>query len=148
MRGEQSQLVREVAIEQFVKPARQSGANEVVIPVIKLRDFLVPRGFPPSNIPQICSALEAKEFRREFEEMSVEGPASKRSTTVVFHFFFRKPPAAAEHASGASPADEDPAARAKRVVDGLCGLLRDEITSYGGAEAFMRWVRSEEDDAA
>jgi hypothetical protein len=148
MRGEQSQLVREVAIEKFVKPARKSGANEVIIPVIKLRDLLIPKGFPAANVPQICSALEAKEFSREFEEMVVEGPASKRSTTVVFHCFFRKSDAQTGHETEQSPKSEDPAARARRVVSGLSGLLKDEIAVRGGTEAFIRWVRSEEDDAA
>jgi len=34
------------------------------------------------------------------------------------------------------------------VVSGLSGLLKDEIAVRGGTEAFIRWVRSEEDDAA
>jgi hypothetical protein len=135
-------------MEKFVKPARENGLNEVVIPVIKLRDFLIPRGFPPSNIPQICSALEAKEFRREFEEMSVEGPASKRSTTVVFRFFFRKPLPTSSKPASSEETPESPEARAKRVTDGLFGYLKNEIAMFGGTEGFMRWVRSEEDDPA
>ena len=32
------------------------------------------------------------------------------------------------------------------MTEGLCGLLREEIAEIGGAEAFVRWVRSDEDD--
>jgi hypothetical protein len=74
----------------------------------------------------------------------VEGPPSGTSTTVVLHFSLSKD---ATRVDG-SLAVETPDARAKRVVDGLRGLLKDEIASYGGTEAFMRWVRSEEEDAA
>jgi hypothetical protein len=144
----QSDLVREIAREKFVVPARNCGLNEVVIPVIKLRDLLVPRGFPPNNIPQICSALEAKAFRNEFEEVQIEGPASKRSTTVVFRCFFHRPESFDTLPKDASPADETPAERAKRVTDSLFGALKDEIASFGGAEAFLRWVRSEDEEDA
>jgi hypothetical protein len=28
------------------------------------------------------------------------------------------------------------------------GLLKEELAEYGGGEAFLRWIRSEEEDAA
>ena len=36
--------------------------------------------------------------------------------------------------------------RASRLTESLCGLLREEIAEHGGAEAFVRWVRSEDED--
>ncbi len=49
---------------------------------------LVAQGFPPGNIPQVCSALkERRSFvSTGFEIEGVEGPPSKMSTTVVFHY--------------------------------------------------------------
>jgi Arc/MetJ-type ribon-helix-helix transcriptional regulator len=46
-----------------------------------------------------------------------------------------------------STVPEDPEARAKRMVDRLSGLLKDEIAAFDGTEGFMRWVRSDEDEA-
>jgi hypothetical protein len=151
MRGDQSQLVRDVAEEHFVRPAKARGLRDVVIPVKQLRDLLVPTGFPAKNIPQICSALEANAFRRAngFESVSVEGPASKRSTTVVFHFRFPDKEKATRSQSHGQPSDvpvEDSAARAKRLTGKLFGLLKDELAEYGGGEAFLKWMRSEDDE--
>jgi len=36
--------------------------------------------------------------------------------------------------------------KAQRLVGKLRGLLRDEIASFGGTDAFMRWVRSDDDE--
>jgi hypothetical protein len=147
MRGDQSQLVREVAVRNFVEPARVKGLKNVTIPVKQLRDLLAPTGFPVRNIPQICSALEAAEFRRanQFDSMHIEGPASKRSTTVVFHFSFREP----EKPSGVQSdplTKEASEARAERLTGKLFGLLKEEMAAYGGGDAFIKWMRSEEDE--
>ena len=44
--------------------------------------------------------------------------------------------------------EEDPAARAVRLSEKLRGILKDELAEYGGGEAFLRWIRSEDEDAA
>jgi hypothetical protein len=44
--------------------------------------------------------------------------------------------------------EEDPAARALRLSEGLRGILKEELHEYGGGEAFLRWIRSEDEDAA
>lgn len=36
--------------------------------------------------------------------------------------------------------------RAYRLTESLRGLLREEIAERGGAKAFVRWVRSEDED--
>ena len=46
------------------------------------------------------------------------------------------------------PAAETPAERAKRLTNELAGLLKDELAEYGGGEAFLRWMRSDDDAAA
>jgi hypothetical protein len=46
------------------------------------------------------------------------------------------------------PPAETPAERAARLTHKLAGLLKDELAEYGGGEAFLRWMRSDEDEAA
>ena len=42
--------------------------------------------------------------------------------------------------------EESPEERALRLTEKLRGSLKDELAEYGGAEGFMKWVRSDEDD--
>jgi hypothetical protein len=46
------------------------------------------------------------------------------------------------------PQEEAPSARAFRLTGKLRGLLKTELAEYGGGEAFLRWIRSEDEDAA
>lgn len=46
------------------------------------------------------------------------------------------------------PNEETPSARAFRLTEKLRGLLKEELAEYGGGEAFLRWIRSEDEDAA
>ncbi len=48
-----------------------------------------------------------------------------------------------------APGQEEPGAKAKRLTEKLCGLLKEKLAEYGGGKAFLRWFRSEdEEDAA
>jgi hypothetical protein len=38
--------------------------------------------------------------------------------------------------------------RAHRLTGKIFGLLKDELAEYGGGEAFLRWIRSDDDAAA
>ena len=38
-------------------------------------------------------------------------------------------------------------ARAKRLTEALRGLLKGELKEHGGAEAFVRWIRSDDEEA-
>ena len=113
---------------------------------------LVAQGFPPANTPQVCTALRKKQFLREhcLEIESIEGPPKKLSPTVVYHYRVTDPaevksslPAQTE----ASTDREDSETWAFRVTEKIRGLLKDEITALGGTEGFIRWVRSEDEDA-
>ena len=44
--------------------------------------------------------------------------------------------------------EESPEAWAERLTGKLYGLLKEELAEYGGGEAFLRWVRSEGEDAS
>jgi len=44
------------------------------------------------------------------------------------------------------PIDESPDEKAYRLTEKLRGLLKNEIAALGGAEGYMRWVRSDHAD--
>jgi len=44
------------------------------------------------------------------------------------------------------PTGETLEAWAHRLTEKLHGLLKEEMAAYGGGEAFLRWVRSEDEE--
>lgn len=44
--------------------------------------------------------------------------------------------------------DESSEAWALRLTERLRGLLKEELAEYGGGEAFLKWIRSEDEDGA
>jgi hypothetical protein len=151
-----SEKVRALAIERYVRPALRAGKSQFSVSVRSLMQDLVSQGFPAANTPQVCTALQKKAFLREYglEIEAVDGPPKKMSPTVVVHYRITNPKAGGEH--GQAPTYENPAAAAAetpeewahRLTGKLAGLLKDELAEYGGGEAFLRWVRSEDEDAA
>lgn len=152
-----SEQVRAVAAEKFVHPAILAGKTEFSVAVKDVMKNLQSSGFPSGNYPQVCSALRAGKFLREngLELDSVDGPPSGQSSRVVFHYRvasrrFSKgagtqfPPPD----SGGAPSQETLDERADRLTERLRGLLKAELAEYGGGEAFLRWVRSEDDSIA
>ena len=149
-----SDQVRTLAKVRYVQPALQSGMREFSIPVRDLLRDLQADGFPARNTPQVCTALQTAKFLREngLEIEGVEGPPSKMSTTVVFRYRVATPgiPAEIERVQSGGQAtdasDETPEEWAHRLTGKLFGLLKEELAEYGGGEAFLRWVRSEDED--
>ena len=150
-----SEQVRAVASEKYIMPAIRAGKTPFSVAVKDVIQDLVSQGFPPGNIPQVCSALRKKEFLRShgIEIESIDGPPSKMSTTVVYRYRLANPrrptgagPNAAEELNVRAQ-EEDPDAWALRVTERIRGLLKNEIAELGGAEAFIRWVRSEDEDS-
>jgi hypothetical protein len=151
-----SDQVRALAVEKYLEPAFRAGKHQFSVAVRDVLHDLVAKGFPPANIPQVCTALRKETFLRQhgIEIDHIEGPPSKMSTTVVFHYRTVDPKV---HGSGEGrsvdkiPVDsdgEDPSAKAFRLTEKLRGLLKEELAAYGGGEAFLRWIRSEDEDAA
>jgi hypothetical protein len=138
-----------------LEPAIRAGRTRISVSARDLMDELRPMGFPDKNWHQVCSAIQAEKFLRanglEIEE--VDGPPSKTSSTVVVHFRLtgaresgiEKAPG--ERSDDASP-NETPEEWAHRVTGKLFGLMKDEFAAFGGGEAFLRWVRSEDEDEA
>lgn len=151
-----SDKVRAVAEEEFVFPALRSGKTHFDVAVRDLMEKLQTKGFPARNWPQICTAIQAEKFLRAngLKIESVEGPPSKLSTTVVVRYRVLPNPNSNRidpqpgGAESAATVNETPEEWAHRMTGRLFGLLREEITSMGGTKAFMRWVRSDDEDEA
>src|SRR5258708_4455624 len=143
-----------MALEKYIYPAIQAGKAQFSIAVRDLMRELRTKGFPAKNWPQICTAIQSEKFLRAngLEIEAVDGPPSKQSTTVVVRYRVAKkrsdPGAEATEDKRTELHDETPEERAHRLTGKLFGLLKDEIAELGGAEAFMRWVRSEDEDEA
>jgi hypothetical protein len=152
-----SDQVRALAQAKYVRPAILAGKEQFSVAVKELMQDLVAEGFPPGNTPQVCSALRKRAFLREegIEIDHIDGPPSGMSTTVVFHYRAANPEAAQSSLRGnavknneVEPDAEDADAWALRLTEKIRGSLKDEIAQMGGAEAFIRWVRSDDEDAA
>lgn len=143
-----SEYIRSIAQAKYVNPAIRRGDSRFSIRVRDLIADLQADGYPPSYTPQICSALQTRKFllenRLEIEE--VEGPPKKVSPTVVIRYRALGNQGGSEGAASLTPSVEDPSDRAKRLTGKLRGILREEMLEYGGGEAFLRWVRSEESE--
>lgn len=154
-----SDRIRELAATKYVKPAISAGEGQFYIRVRDLLNDLQAEGFPPRHTPQICSALVTSKFLRDngLAIEKVEGPPSLQSPTVVVHYRVEQsgqapgsPPdsAADVERAEARTNSEDPSQRAFRLTEKLRGILREELAEYGGAEGFMRWIRSDDEEAA
>jgi len=149
-----SDQIRALAHAKFVKPALDAGRKEISIPVRELMGTLEAQGFPRNHTPQVCNALQTRKFLRSngLKITGIDGPKSKTSTTVVIHYSIIGDATGRDDLSGTAkpiaPNVEDPEARARRLTDSLRGLLKKEIAAHGGAEAFIHWVRSDDEDAA
>ena len=153
-----SDLVRSVTAKRYIQPAILAGKSRFSVAVKDIMQELQERGFPPGNYPQVCTAIKTGKFLREngLEIEAIDGPPSGLSTTVVVHYRVmnsgalvgREPESASSSAPPAAvnEPEETSQARADRLTEKLRGLLKDELAEYGGAEGFIRWIRSEDDD--
>jgi hypothetical protein len=124
-----SEKVRQLALKEYVEPARRKGAN-VVIPVGEIQQKLRQEGFPSGHIRQICTSLESKLFSDRLG-LKMDNPAGQpeRVTTVLrFRFIDRTgtPVAVSE--------TEDPLLE---LVGALRGAIRE------GAKAFLQDLRKD-----
>jgi len=139
--------IRKYATDHYIKPARGRGESRIVIPVGKVEADLRKIGLETGRTPAVCSALGGRKFQRENQLVldRRDGPPSGQSTTVVFHYRVHNPSDETSPVTKAAP-QETPAEKAFRLTEKLRGLLKDELAEYGGGEAFLRWVRSEDED--
>jgi len=146
-----SDQIRSLAKEKYVDPAVRAGRKEFSIPIRGILESLPSSSFQGNRTPQICDSIRSAKFltRNHLQIVQVEGPPSGQSSTVVVHYRIAGDSVGAIGREMERPADQaDAAERAKRLTDGLKGLLNKELAGYGGAEAFVRWVRSDDKEAA
>jgi hypothetical protein len=113
------------------------------------------KGFPTRNWPQICTSIQSQKFLRAngLEIEAIDGPPSRQSSTVVVHYRVlekeTKPDRVADTAasSNAGASAESPEEWAHRLTGKLFGLLKEELAEYGGGDAFIRWIRSDDREA-
>jgi len=151
-----SDRIRLLVSERYVQPAMKLGSDRLSI---RVKDILKDVAGDPDargRTPAICEVLQGNKLLREndLEIEGVEGPPSRQSSTVVVHYRILHPGrwAGGSHAEKKTPAAavpaETPKERARRLTNRMAGLLKDEIAAYGGGDAFMKWVRSDDDEAA
>jgi hypothetical protein len=144
--GDASEEIRKKAWDGYIAPQIRNGSKGIEVPIKPLMKEMESEGFPPNHPRQFCKALQKRSFLQEkgLVLSRVDGPPSGTSTTVVLHFVLAEERHPALSASNA----ETPAERAFRLTERLRGLLKSELAEYGGADGFMRWIRSDEDEAA
>lgn len=145
-----SEKIRSMARMKYVDPAMRSGHTRFSIRVRDLISDLQAEGIPPTYTPQICSALQTRKFLVEngLEIEEVEGPPKKVSPTVVIKYRVQEASGVNLLATADHVTSEDPSTRAFRLTEKLRGILKDELAEYGGGEAFLRWIRSDDEEAA
>jgi hypothetical protein len=144
--GDGNEQIRKRAWEKYIFPQIQKGALVIALPIKPLMKEMEAEGFKTNRPRQFCTALQKREFLREKNLLldRVDGPPSGTSTTVVLHFKYY-----GDRGGTASAVPVESAAERKLLaLDKLRGLMRDEIAAHGGAEGFIRWVRSDEDEDA
>jgi hypothetical protein len=140
--GDGNEQIRKRAWERYIEPQIQRGVSAIELAIKPLMKEMEAEGFKANRPRQFCTALQKREFLREKNLVldRVDGPPSGTSTTVVLHF---------RHlgtGGGVEPVvTESSAERALRLTERLHGLMKDEIAEHGGAEGFVRWVRSDSD---
>ncbi|HEV2326489.1 MAG TPA: hypothetical protein VGS10_21300 [Terracidiphilus sp.] len=150
-----SDQVRSVALKKHLEPAMRAGKTRISVAVKDLMNDLRQNDFPQRNWHQVCSAIQTEKFLRSngLEIEAVDGPPSRTSSTVVVHYRVTGVPdlkvESQSPQSESAPSDETPEEWAHRMTGKLFGLMKEEIAAFGGGEAFLKWVRSEEkEDAA
>lgn len=145
-----SDQIRRVAKEKYVDPARRTGQKEFSIPVRGILEWMSSSGFSGNRTPQICESIRSSKFlsQNDIQIVRVDGPPSGQSSTLVVHYRIAGASLRAADLGKGSTVEPDAQARAKRLTSGLKGLLSKELAEYGGAEAFVRWIRSDDEEAA
>ena len=124
-----SEKVRQLAVKEYVDPARRIGSN-VVIPVGEIQKKLRQEGFPSGHIRQICTSLESKLFSERLG-LRLDSPAGQpERVTTVLRFRFKD----SKRSHPAANETEDPLLE-------LTGVLRGAVRE--GARAFLQDLRKD-----
>jgi hypothetical protein len=127
--------IRRIAVQRFVAPAQDSCQREFSIPIKALIEQAEAEGMSTAQrTPAFCTAIQTRKFleTNRLKVASVDGPASKKSTTVVVHYVFDELVAPSLNSPGRPHSTQD-------SLMELSGLLRGAIRE--GAAAFLRELR-------
>jgi len=128
MRTGNSDLIRTLATQAYIEPARKHGASTVEILAGDVQKALNLHG----RTPQVCNALKSEKFLKSngLKLLKWEGPRSGQSTTVKFIYQLLSQ-------------EPSPVERAKREksLDSLWGIGKELFQSLGGGESFIRGER-------
>jgi hypothetical protein len=144
------QEIRRIAMDRHVRPAVVARRDEFSIAVRDLMAEAAAEGISTQQrAPAFCRSIQTRRFLDEngLTITKVDGPRSGLSTTVVVHYKVARNTAPAT-APATDSGKEERKRRALEAFDQLRGLMKDEIAAHGGAEAFIRWVRSDQDEDA
>jgi hypothetical protein len=139
----QSDRVRDIVLNKYVWPALKSGSERVSVHARDvLKDAEASADFPRGRTPLVCNVLQSKKLLQEagLEIEGIDGPPSRQSRKVVVHYRL------VDGGPRVVQAPETHEEKANRLCEKLRGLMKDEIAAHGGAEGYIRWVRSDEDE--
>lgn len=143
--------IRQIALKKHVLPAVKAKRNEFSIAVRNLMDEAAREGISiDQRVPAFCRSIQTQKFLDDngLTITKREGPKSGQSTTVVVHYRIKGDSEHRKPIQTELMQSEDRRRRALDALDRMRGLLKTEIEAFGGAEAFIRWVRSDEDEDA
>jgi hypothetical protein len=136
-----SDQVREFVKQNYVAPARLSGADTISV---RVGDVHRAMKWDLKRVAQVCSALSTRKFLNSANVELIErkGPPSGQSTTVEFTFRLLQADSSSEEKQAeARPAVKGDALRA------LYGIFAEEFKALGGGDAFLRKEREWGPDA-
>lgn len=153
--GDKSESIRKHAWLKLIEPKIRRGARQVTVEIDPLMSEMEAQGFPGNHPRQFCTALRKQSFLREkglHLDRVERSPSSKGDDGrhVVLHFSVdaNLRSSAGSNQSESAATRETAHQRAVRLTEKLRGILKDELAEYGGGEAFLDWIRSEDDEAA
>lgn len=140
--------IRQIALDRHIRPAVEGNQSEFSIAIRDLMKEAAAEGISThQRAPAFCRSIQTKRFldKNGLQITRVDGPKSGLSTRVVVHYRVAAD-GEQSHAGLREGTAEERKQRAMTAFDSMRGMLKDEIARFGGAEAFIRWVRSDEDE--
>jgi hypothetical protein len=123
---QETDRVREYAVEEYIEPARRRGQAMVTIVAGDVHRALRLH----NRVPLVCNALRSKEFlrRNHLRIESQQGPPSMMSTTVTYTYALE---------------DLAPAQSKQSSFYQLRGIAKNAFQQLGGGEAFLQTEREQ-----
>ena len=140
--------IRSYVRDEYVLPARKLGSARLTVRVQDIRKEMSKEESMRGKSSVICQALQSKKLLSECELVveRIDGPPSKKSPTVVVHYRLASADRSPLQAMPET-VEESAEAWAARLGGRLRGLLKEELALQGGGEQFLRWLRSEGENA-